>query len=151
MEVILLEKIRNLGTIGEKVVVKAGHARNYLVPYGKAVIATENNLIKFDKMRAELEQKAAAALSFSQERAAKLATTAITIPVKATEEGRLFGSVNSSTISQAFKAAGLEVKRGEISLPQGAIRQVGEYEIGLLLHTDVTAKVKINVVAMSSA
>lgn len=149
MEVILLEKVRNLGEIGAKVSVKAGHARNYLVPYGKAVVATAANLIKFTQMRGELERKAAEALRIAEERAAKLAQAVITVAVKATEEGKLFGSVNTSSIAQAFKDAGFDVKRSEISMPQGAIRQIGESEVVLLLHTDVTIKVKINVVALT--
>jgi len=147
MEVILLEKIRNLGDIGAKVTVKPGFARNYLIPYGKAAAATKANLEKFLKMREELERNAAEALKLAQERAAKLEKAIITIPVKATEEGKLFGSVNTSTIAHALKDAGFEVKRSELSMPSGVIRQAGEYEIALLLHSDVTVKVKVNIVA----
>ena len=147
MEVILLEKIRNLGDIGAKVVVKPGYARNYLIPYGKAVVANEENLEKFAKMRATLEKNAAEALKLAEERKAKLEQATINVPVKATEEGKLFGSVSTSTIAHALKNAGFDVKRSEITLPQGAIRQVGEYEITLLLHSDVTVKIKVNVVA----
>lgn len=147
MEVILLEKIRNLGNIGEKVSVRAGHARNHLIPYGKAVMATEANVEKFAKMRAELEKHAAEALKLAQERAEKLANIVVTISSKATEEGKLFGSITGSTIASALKDLGFDVKKSEISMPQGAIRQAGEYEIILLLHTDVTVKVKVNVVA----
>jgi len=150
MEVILLEKIRNLGNIGDKATVKAGYARNYLVPYGKAVVATEANLVKFAKMRDELEKNAAEALKFAQERATKLENAVITIPMKATEEGKLFGSVNTSTIANALQEAGFDVKRSEISMPQGPIRQVSENEITLLLHTDVTVKIKVNVVALAA-
>lgn len=147
MEVILLEKIRNLGGIGAKVVVKPGHARNYLIPYGKAVIANEANLEKFSKMREELERNAALAEKLAHERREKLENAVVTISVRATEDGKLFGSVNTSTIAHALKEAGFEVKRSEISMPQGPIHQVGEYEITLLLHTDVTAKIKVNIVA----
>jgi large subunit ribosomal protein L9 len=147
MEVILLEKIRNLGDIGAKVVVKPGYARNYLIPYGKAAAASKANLEKFSKMRAELERKAAETLKLAEERKVKLEQAIISVPVKATEEGKLFGSVSTSNISQALKVAGFDVKRSEISLPQGAIRQVGEYEVTLLLHSDVTVKVKVKVVA----
>ena len=146
MEVILLEKIRNLGNIGDKASVKAGYARNYLVPYGKAVVANEANLIKFAKMRDALEKNAAEALKFAKERAVKLENAVITVPMKATEEGKLFGSVNTSTIANALKEAGFDVKRSEVSMPQGPIRQVSENEITLLLHTDVTVKIKVNVV-----
>lgn len=147
MEVILLEKIRNLGDIGAKVVVKSGHARNYLVPYGKAVVANEDNQVKFAKMRDELEKHALEALKFAEERKGKFENVLINVPVKATEEGKLFGSVSTSTIASALKDAGFDVKRSEITMPQGAIRQIGEYEITLLLHSDVTVKVKVNVVA----
>jgi large subunit ribosomal protein L9 len=147
MEVILLEKTRNLGDIGEKISVKAGHARNYLIPYGKAVMATAANLEKFAKMRVELEKNAAAALKLAQERSLKLADAVVTISSKASEEGKLFGSITASNISSALKDIGFDVKKNEISMPQGPIRQIGEYEIILLLHTDVTAKIKVNVIA----
>lgn len=149
MEVILLEKVRNLGDIGAAVAVKPGYARNYLIPYGKAVVATKANLEKFAKMREELERNAAASLKAAQDRAEKLADKTFAIAVKATEEGKLFGSISISNIVQALKEAGFEVKRSEVSMPQGAIRQVGEYEVTLLLHTDVTIKIKINVVALA--
>ncbi|MDR1057057.1 MAG: 50S ribosomal protein L9 [Coxiellaceae bacterium] len=145
MEIILLEKIRNLGDIGAKVTVRPGHARNYLIPYGKAVIATQANLEKFAKMREEFERNAAEALRVAKERANKLEKAIINIPVKATEEGKLFGSINTSTIANALKNIGFEVKRSEISMPSGVIRQVGEYEVALLLHSDVTVKIKVNV------
>ncbi|EKE00813.1 MAG: 50S ribosomal protein L9 [uncultured bacterium] len=147
MEVILLEKIRNLGDIGEKVSVKTGHARNYLVPHGKAVMATAANVEKFAKMRAELEQHAAEVLKAAQERATKFADVVVTITNKATEEGKLFGSITTSTIASALKDMGFDVKRSEVSMPQGPIRHTGEFEIVLLLHTDVTAKIKVIVVA----
>lgn len=150
MEVILLEKVRNLGGIGEKVSVKAGHARNYLIPYGKAAAATKANLAKFEGMRAELEKNAAAALELAKERATKLETlTTITIPVKATEEGKLFGSVSTGIIAQALETAGFTVEKSEISMPLGSIRQLGEYEVTLLLHTDITVKIKVIIVALS--
>ena len=147
MEIILLEKIRNLGDIGEKVSVRAGHARNLLIPYGKAVMATAANLEKFAKMRAELEKNAAAALALAQERATKLADTVVTISSKATEEGKLFGSISASLIVDALKNMGIDVKKSEVSMPQGPLRHTGEHEISLLLHTDVTTKIKVNIVA----
>jgi len=147
MEIILLEKVRNLGDIGEKVSVKAGHARNYLIPYGKAVMATATNLEKFAKMQVELEKHAAEILKLAQERAAKLVDTAVTISSKASEEGKLFGSISASTIASSLKDLGFDVKKSEVSLPQGPIRHTGEYEVTLLLHTDVTAKIKVNIVA----
>ncbi|CAL7961735.1 50S ribosomal subunit protein L9 [Gammaproteobacteria bacterium] len=147
MEIILLEKVRNLGNIGEKVSVKAGHARNYLIPYGKAVMATATNLEKFAKLRVELEKHAVEILALAQERATKLADTVIIVSSKATEEGKLFGSISASTIASSLKDLGFDVKKSEVSLPQGPIRHTGEYEVTLLLHTDVTAKIKVNVVA----
>ena len=145
MEVILLEKIRNLGNIGEKVSVKPGYARNYLIPYGKVVMATAANLAKFAEMRAELEKNAAATLQLAQERAEKINDTVITIPAKATEEGKLFGSITAGVIAKALQDLGFAVKKSEIDMPQGAIRHVGTYEVNLLLHTDVTVQVKISV------
>ena len=147
MQVILLEKIRNLGSIGEEVTVKSGFARNYLVPYGKAVMATKANLEKFSKMRAELEAKAAAELKQAEERAAKLKDLVVTITMKATEDGKLFGSVSAANIADSLKEMNIDVAKKEISLPQGAIRQTGEYEVNLFLHTDITVKVKVNVIA----
>ncbi len=149
MDVILLEKIRNLGDIGAEVSVKSGYARNYLIPYGKAVLATKENLEKFAKMRAELEKKAAESLKIASLRAAKFQDAVVTIAVKATEDGKLFGSVGTTNILEALKNQGLEVERSEISLPTGAIRHVGEYVVDLLMHSDVTCKVKVNVVAIS--
>ncbi len=147
MEIILLEKIRNLGDIGEKVSVKAGHARNYLIPYGKAVTATAANLEKFAKMRAELEKNAVEILEHAKERATKLANAVVTVSSKATEEGKLFGSISASTIASSLKDLGFDVKKSEVSLPQGPIRHTGEYDVTLLLHSDVTAKIKVNIVA----
>ncbi|MEI8055176.1 MAG: 50S ribosomal protein L9 [bacterium] len=147
MEIILLEKVRNLGSIGEKVSVKAGHARNYLIPYGKAVMATATNLEKFAKMQVELEKHAAEILVLAQERAAKLVDAVAVISSRATEEGKLFGSISASTIASSLKDLGFDVKKSEVSLPQGPIRHTGEYEVTLLLHTDVTVKIKVNIVA----
>jgi large subunit ribosomal protein L9 len=147
MEVILLEKIRNLGNIGDQVKVKTGYGRNYLLPEGKAVSATSANIEKFAKMRAELEQAAAKTLQEAKDRAAKITGLIITVEAKASEEGKLFGSIGTSIIVNAIKDAGFEVKKSEISLPQGPIHQVGEYDIDLILHSDVTATIKLKVVA----
>ncbi len=150
MEVILLEKIRNLGDIGSKVIVKPGHARNYLIPQGKAALATAENLEKFTKIREELEQKAALALERAKQRAAKIEEHGpFTMAVKATEEGKLFGSVNALNIAETLEKSGFTVEKNEISLPQGAIRQTGEFEVTMLLHSDITIKIKINVVALA--
>jgi len=148
MEVILLEKVRNLGALGEKVKVRSGYGRNYLMPRGMAVMATKENIEKFEARRAELEQAAAAALAAAQARAAKLAELgAVTIAHNAGDEGKLFGSIGTADIAAAVNKAGVEVKRQEIAMPEGPIRQIGEYEIDLNLHTDVTQAIKVVVVA----
>ena len=149
MEVILLEKIRNLGDMGAKVIVKPGYARNYLIPYGKAVLATVENLEKFAKMREELERKAAVVLEQAKQRAVQMENVIVAIAVKATEEGRLFGSVSAANIAEALGVQGIIVEKNEISLPQGAIRQTGEYEISLMLHSDIASKIKVNVTALA--
>ena len=113
MEVILLDKVRNLGDIGAKVSVKPGYARNYLVPYGKAVVANEDSLAKFAEIREELEKNAASALQAAKDRSAKFENASIVIPVKATEDGKLFGSVSASVVRQAFKEAGFEIGKNE--------------------------------------
>jgi large subunit ribosomal protein L9 len=148
MEVILLEKVRNLGALGEKVKVRSGYGRNFLMPRGMAVMATKENIEKFEARRAELEQAAAAALAAAQARAAKLAELgAVTIAHNAGDEGKLFGSIGTADVAEAVNAAGVEVKRQEISMPEGPIRQTGEYELELNLHTDVTQAIKVVVVA----
>jgi large subunit ribosomal protein L9 len=147
MEVILLEKIRNLGGIGDKVRVKAGYARNFLFPQNKAIFASTENLAKLESMRAELEKAAHEALAKAEERARALNNLELEVPVKASEEGKLFGSVGIREIVLAIKKRGIEVSKSEVSLPQGAIHQIGEYDIVLQLHTDVTATIKIKVVA----
>jgi large subunit ribosomal protein L9 len=147
MEVILLEKIRNLGNIGDQVKVKNGYGRNYLIPQGKVITATKANIEKYSKLRAELEQKAAALLHDAEIRVKALENVKVTIPAKASEEGKLFGSIGVSTIANALQEIGYKVKKSEINLPQGPIRQVGEYDITLLLHTDLTTTIKVNVIA----
>ena len=147
MEVILLEKIGKLGTIGDKVNVKAGYGRNYLIPNGKAVFATEANLAEFEARRAELEKAAADALAAAEARAAKLEDAAITIEANAGEEGKLFGSVGTDAIADALESTGAEVVKSEVRLPEGAIREVGEYEVDIQLHAEVTRTVKLTVVA----
>lgn len=148
MEVILLEKIRNLGNLGDKVNVKPGFGRNYLIPQNKAVMATKENVEKFEARRAELEKVAADSLAAAEARAAKVAElAAVTIAANAGEEGKLFGSVGASDIADAINAAGGEVEKSEVLLPEGPIRQVGEYEIELSLHSDVTQSIKVNVEA----
>ncbi len=147
MQVILLEKIRNLGSLGEQVKVKPGHGRNYLIPQGKAVRATEENIAKFEARRAELEKAAAGALAAAKSRSEKLANLVIEIKAKASEEGKLFGSVGSRDIVEAINAKGEEVEKSEIELPNGVIRQTGEFEVFVQLHTDVSVGIKVKVVA----
>lgn len=147
MEVILLDKVGRLGNIGDKVTVKAGYGRNFLLPQGKAVAATAKNVADFEERRAGLEATAAAKKAEAEARAAKLAELSVTIAANAGDEGRLFGSIGTRDISDAITAAGVEVNKSEIRLPQGALREVGEYNIDVHLHSEVTQAVKLLVVA----
>lgn len=147
MEVILLEKVANLGSLGDKVKVKSGYGRNFLLPYGKAVAATADNLKAFEERRAELEKAAADKLSTAESRAQALEGQSFTISSKAGDEGKLFGSIGVRDIADAITAAGTEVEKSEVRLPEGPIRATGEYEIELQLHTDVTVTVQLAVVA----
>ena len=148
MEIILLDKVANLGGLGDKVVVKSGYARNFLFPQGKAVPATKANIEKFEARRAELEAKLAANLTAAQARAEKLAAlTDVTVASKAGDEGKLFGSVGTRDIADAVTAAGVEVSKAEVKLPNGALREVGEFDIDLQLHAEVTVTIKLVVVA----
>ncbi|WP_150912587.1 50S ribosomal protein L9 [Marinobacter halotolerans] len=147
MEVILLEKVANLGSLGDKVKVKAGYGRNFLLPYGKAVPATADNLKAFEERRAELEKAAAEKLAAAQARAEALNGASVTITSKAGEEGKLFGSIGVRDIADAITAAGTEVEKSEVRLPEGPLRVVGEYEIELQLHSDVSASINLAVVA----
>jgi large subunit ribosomal protein L9 len=147
MEVILLENNRNLGELGDKVNVRAGYGRNFLIPQGKAVPATDANIKHFEERRAELEKAAADKLAGAQARADKLTELAsVTIPAKAGDEGKLFGSVGTRDIADAITAAGVEVTKAEVLLPTGAIRTAGDYDIDLQIHSDVTATLKVSVV-----
>jgi large subunit ribosomal protein L9 len=147
MEVILLEKIANLGNLGDKVAIKKGYGRNYLIPQGKAVIATATKIAEFEARRAELERAAAEKLLAAQSRAATLAKLNIVITHKAGDEGRLFGSVGTQAIVDAIAQAGEIVEKHEVRLPHGAIRHIGEHDVTLHLHTDVDATVVIKIVA----
>jgi len=148
VEVILLEKMRNLGALGDKVKVKSGFARNFLIPQGKAVYATKDNLAKFEQRRAELEKLAAERQQKATARQQSLnALAVITLAAKAGEEGKLFGSIGTRDIAEAINKAGAVVEKREIRLPEGALRHVGEYEITVELEGDVVAMVKVNVVA----
>lgn len=147
MEVILLEKTRNLGNLGDKVQVKAGYGRNFLIPHGKAVPATKTNLEDFEKRRSELEKKALGELGVAQGRAEKLAELPITIAAKAGDEGKLFGSIGTRDIALAVTEAGVEIAKKEVRLPEGALRHTGEFEVSLQLHPEVVAVVKVSIVA----
>ena len=147
MQVILLEKIHNLGDLGDQVRVKAGYGRNYLLPQGKAVPATEKNVAKFEVRRVELEAKAADTLQAAEARAAKLEGLEVVIEAMASEEEKLYGSVGNVEIAEAMDKMGHEVEKREILLPDGPIRQLGEYEIQLQLHGDVSAAIKVVVKA----
>ncbi|MDI9246204.1 50S ribosomal protein L9 [Marinobacter sp. CHS3-4] len=147
MDVILLEKVANLGSLGDKVKVKAGYGRNFLLPYGKAVPATADNLKAFEERRAELEKAAAEKLAAAQARGEALNGASVTITSKAGEEGKLFGSIGVRDIADAITAAGTEVEKSEVRLPEGPLRVVGEYEIELQLHSDVSVTINLAVVA----
>lgn len=147
MEVILLQKIANLGDIGDRVKVKPGFGRNYLLPGGKATLATPENVARFESRRAELEAKAAKDLASAKERAAALAGFTLTIAAKAGSEGKLFGSISTADIAEACQKAGHTIERAEVRLPGGPIRAVGEHVISLHLHTDIDVPVPLTVVA----
>ena len=147
MEVILLENIGNLGGLGDKVSVKAGYGRNFLIPQGKAVAATASNLVEFEARRAELEATAAAVLAAAETRAEAInGFGLLTIEANAGEEGKLFGSIGTRDIADALTAAGTEVDKSEVRLPDGALRELGEYEVSIQVHHDVTAMVVVAVV-----
>jgi large subunit ribosomal protein L9 len=146
VNVILLDRIANLGDLGEEVSVKSGFARNYLIPQGKAVRATKENRDVFEARRAELETVANERLGQAEARAEGLTGVAITIAAKAGDEGRLYGSVGTHDIAEALQSAGHQVDRNEVRLPEGVIRQVGEYEIDLQLHSNVTVSIQLAVV-----
>ncbi|WP_133471396.1 50S ribosomal protein L9 [Paraglaciecola marina] len=147
MDIILLDKIANLGGLGDKVTVKSGYARNFLFPQGKAVPATKVNVEKFEQRRAELEAKIAEQHATAQARADKIAALGeVTIASPAGDEGKLFGSVGTRDIADAITAAGVEVTKSEVKLPVGTLRETGEFEIDLQIHTDVTATIKLVII-----
>lgn len=144
MEVILLEQVPNLGKLGEKVGVKAGYARNYLIPRGKAVTVTKDNEAYFESRRVELEQIASESIMAAEKRKLALAELdSLTIAAKAGTEGKLFGSVGIMDVAEALTNAGFEVDKKEVRLPEGPLRQTGEYELEIYLHPDVTAPIKV--------
>ena len=146
MNVILLERVNNLGDLGDEVSVKPGFARNFLIPNSKAVQANKANREYFEERRAELEKAANEKLTQAQTRAEGLADTVVTIMVKSGEEGRLYGSVGTQDIADALERDGKTVERSEIRMPEGVIRSLGEYEIALQLHSDVTVQIQVAVV-----
>lgn len=146
MEVILLEKIGKLGSLGDKVTVKSGFGRNYLLPQGKAVPATADNVAKFEERRAELEAAAAEKLANAKARAEALEGKEVTITAKCGEEGKLFGSVGTADIAEAITAAGLDVCKSEVRLPEGTLRNIGQFDVDLQLHPEVTTTVKLAIV-----
>jgi len=147
MNVILLEKVRNLGELGQEVKVKSGFARNYLLPYGKAVAANAENREKFESRREELEKAQADSVGSAQARGEKLDGATVQILVKAGEEGKLFGSVGAREIADALIAAGFEAERSEVQLPDGPIKDIGDHEVALSLHPEVSVKTIVSVVA----
>ena len=146
MQVILLEKVANLGQLGDVVRVKDGFARNYLIPQGKARRATPENLAEFEKRRTELEKVQAEALAAAQEKASRLDGLTMQIPQKAGVDGKLFGSVTNFDIAEALGKQGFEVSKSSIRMPQGPLKQVGEFPIQVSLHTDVTATITVAVI-----
>lgn len=147
MQVILLKKVENLGTLGSVVSVRPGYARNFLVPQGKAQMATKANLAAFEVRRAELEAEAEAILAAAHARREQLSEMVLTIKGKAGNEGKLFGSVSNIEIAEAIQSAGIHIERREIRMPDGAIRHLGEFEIGVHLHAEVDASIKVVVEA----
>jgi large subunit ribosomal protein L9 len=146
MDVILLEKVENLGNIGERVKVRSGYGRNFLLPRGKATLATPANVAVFEARRAEFEKKEAEELEAAQQRAASAGKLTLRLSAKAGTEGKLFGSLGTADIAEACTAAGVPVKRSEIRLPDGPIRTLGEHSIELHLHSDVNAVINITVI-----
>ncbi len=147
MELILLQKVRNLGTLGDKVSVKPGYGRNFLLPQGKAVRANAANLAAFEQRRAEYEAKANTSLTDAQTRLAQLDGVSVTLSAHASAEGKLFGSVSPRDIAEALRAAGHQVTKGEVILGEGPLRNIGEYDVVVALHADVQTTVKVIVVS----
>jgi large subunit ribosomal protein L9 len=149
MELILLQKVTNLGGLGDKVTVKPGYGRNFLVPQGKAVPATPANIEAFEQRRAEYEAKAKAFLDGAEGRKARLEGQSVTIAANASTEGKLFGSVGPRDIAEAFTAAGYELNKSEVVMGEGPIRKTGEFDVLIHLHADVELTVNVTVVPES--
>jgi large subunit ribosomal protein L9 len=146
MEVILLEKVRNLGNLGDKVSVKAGYGRNYLIPLSKAVFATDENKAVFEKRRAELEKKAQQTLANAEQRAAKLNDITVTISAQASDEGKLYGSIAANEIRDALMAKSIDVSKREIVMPTGPLHSIGNYTVEIHVHSDVIAQLQVEIV-----
>jgi large subunit ribosomal protein L9 len=151
MQIILLEKVANLGQLGEVVKVKDGFARNYLIPHGKAKRATQSNIAEFEKRRVELEKAQSATLAEAQERAGKLDGLMVQITQKAGVDGKLFGSVTNVDIAEALKAQGFEVPKAAIRMPQGPLKQIGDQPLKVALHTDVVVTITVSVLGEPTA
>lgn len=147
MNVILLEKIANLGELGDQVAVKAGYGRNFLIPHGKAVPATTSNVADFETRRVELEKASADKKTAAQGRATELADVSLTIEANAGDEGKMFGSLGTRDIADAITASGKAVAKSEVRMPEGAIRMLGDYQILISLHADVEVTVAVSVIA----
>jgi large subunit ribosomal protein L9 len=147
MEVILLQKVANLGNIGDRVKVRSGFGRNFLLPQGKATLATPDNVARFEERRAELERAAREHLSSAEERAAAMKDFKLTIRAKAGTEGKLFGSIGTSDIAEACTRDGFKVERSEVRLPNGPLRMVGEHTVNLHLHADIDVPLHVTIVA----
>ncbi|MEO1963415.1 MAG: 50S ribosomal protein L9 [Cycloclasticus sp.] len=147
MNIILLEKVANLGNLGDQVSVKAGYGRNFLIPGGKAVLATADRIAEFEGRRADLEKAAAERLAQAQTRAEAIEKLSLSITHQAGEEGKLFGSVGLPDIIKACADEGVEIEKQEIKMPEGSLRQTGEFEVAIHLHTDVVASLKLAIVA----
>ncbi|MFB6347913.1 50S ribosomal protein L9 [Moraxella marmotae] len=147
MQVILLQRVVNLGKLGETVDVKAGYGRNYLIPQGKALPATEANIAKFEARRAELEALEAEELAAANKRAEALADVNVIMRAKSGDEGKLFGSIGARDIADALTKSGLEVDRSEVKMPEGAFRQVGEYKVTIQLHHDISAEILVTILS----
>ncbi|HAT7073763.1 TPA: 50S ribosomal protein L9 [Legionella pneumophila] len=146
MEVILLEKVRNLGNLGDKVHVKSGYGRNYLIPQNKAVFATEQNIDLFEKRRSELEKKAQQALANAEQRAAKFNDTTVVISAMASDEGKLYGSVGVNEIKDALLEKQIEISKREIVMPEGPLHSIGNYVVEVHVHSDVVANLQVEII-----
>ena len=151
MDVILLDKVANLGNLGDRVKVRSGYARNFLLPKGKATLATTANVARFEARRAELEKAANDALAGGQARAAKFEGFKLTITAKAGSEGKLFGSIGTADIAEAASKAGQTLERSEVRLPNGPLRTVGEHVVGVHLHTDINIDLTVSILAEEQA